>query len=126
MIALWQCRFCCRIHLDIGSAKPIDALLGVAYEEEPSRLDGHLMPDSLILRVTGCEVEDDLSLQRICILEFVNKHVFVMGSEVACHIRRSLEHLTRKEQEVMEIEHTLPALETLVFINETCEGVCES
>ena len=63
------------IHADVGPPEPVDALLGIADEEQLSGDELDVTPVGRQWTIGGCrEIEDDLSLERIGVLELVDEN----------------------------------------------------
>ena len=67
---------CLGVEGDVGSAEPVDRLLGIAHEEEPPRLVPQLGPVSVVARGRGDEL-GQFNLNGVGVLELVEQQALV-------------------------------------------------
>ncbi|KAK4045263.1 hypothetical protein OUZ56_032672 [Daphnia magna] len=92
-----------RVELRIGPAEPVDALLRIADEEEPTATGGAL-PRIALQPIVGAQKKEKFRLNRIGILEFVDeKRVVARGNRFAGFVAVSNEP-TRRQEEFEEVD----------------------
>ena len=116
------------VRLDVGAAEPVNRLLRVADNEQLARNRSDRAPVAL-LRVVGREQQEDLRLQRIGILKFVDEDVAEPRLKRAPDACVAGEQIARAQQQVDEIERAGALLQSFVsrhnlaklFAEERCE-----
>ena len=88
----------------VGAAKAVDGLFGVAHDEQPARSQGQRVPGLPSRRCVagGGQVEADFSLQRVGVLELVDEDMGVASLEVAAGVVVVPQQIPRPHQQVVE------------------------
>ena len=92
---------------DIGAAEAVDRLLGVTDDEEPSRHNLECPPIGHIgLFGVGTQEPCNLSLERIGVLELVDKQPLPSSVGTTAHFRVVTKQVTRPRQQILKRRHT--------------------
>jgi hypothetical protein len=97
--------FCRQIGINIGAPKPIDGLLGIADQEQAALAQPAAGPGFL----RGCvatEQPQDLGLQGVGILEFVDQNARVAVCQRLAHDGIAGEKIARVMQEIIKIDES--------------------
>ena len=103
-----------QIRREIGAAKSIDRLFGIAYQKQMAGLETPLVPCRGIVRHPA-EQEQDLGLYRVGVLKLVYEYP---GEAPACrrsHQRIAAQHVAAGEQQIVEIQDGRAFLESFVL-----------
>jgi len=101
------------INADIGAPEAVDRLLRIADDEEAARHRRDLAP-VVLLRIRGREQQEDLGLERIGILEFVDEDVRESRLETAADAGVAGDQVAGFQQQIEEVERTGPGLQRFV------------
>src|SRR5262249_7420407 len=101
--SVYQGLFDLLVKQNIGPAKPVDRLFGISHYRQLHRSGTHLAPISP-LRVVGGQEQQNLRLQRICVLELVYKKMCQPVLEVLSDGSVSANHVTSADQQVNKVE----------------------
>ncbi len=116
-VALDQALAHAAVDADVGAAKAVDRLLGIADDEEPAGANRQIQ------RVAGEAVglgsgehPQQVGLKRIGVLELVDENEAEAGLKLAAHRRHIADQVARADQQVEKVERAgacLPRLELL-------------
>ena len=81
-------------------------MLGIADDEERPRARPQLLP-VLLVHVLAGEIEEDLGLQRIGVLKFIDQQVGEALLEVAAHYGVIAQHVARADEEVLKCQRSV-------------------
>ena len=90
---------------DVGAAKPIDRLFGIAHQEQLAG-ERRNVPPVRLLRIIRSEKQEDLSLQRVSILKLVHKDVLELVLQVFADRAVLDQEIADLEKEVRKFQGT--------------------
>ena len=93
------------IGLDIGAAESVNRLLRIADEKQLARNRRDATPVAPV-GIVGGEQQQDLGLERIGVLEFVDEEMREARLKSASHLRMSRQQIARAQQQIDEIERS--------------------
>ena len=95
---------------DVRPPEAVDGLLGIADEEEPARVDLHLVPRRRCAhRLAAGDERGDLDLQRIGVLKLIDQQVRELLAQAAPHRRVATQEVACLHEQVVELEPALAA-----------------
>src|SRR5262245_1658954 len=119
-VSVYQGLFDLLVKQNIGPAKPVDRLLWISHDKQLPRRGTHLAPIGL-LRVVGGQEQQNLSLQRIGVLELVYKKMRQPLLEVVSDGSVSANQVTGADQQVNKVERPGTRLLALIALDQLSE-----
>ena len=110
------------VEVDVCPPEAVDRLLGVADEEEASFIDMRVLPAHSFGRSAARKQDRNFDLQRVGVLELVDQEMRKLLAHRFAHGRVVAQEVTRKDEQVVELQPPLrPALRRIVE-NEALDG----
>src|SRR5207237_7126506 len=109
---------------DVRASKAINRLLGIPDDEEPAWHRNDLAP-VVFLGVLRREQQEDLGLQRVGVLELVDKNMREALLEAAADAGIAAHQVARLEQQIQKVERSGPGLQYFVARNRASELLLE-
>ena len=105
------------VERDVGAAEAINRLLGVADDKQLAGQRARAMPVGFG-GIVGREQQQDLRLQRIGVLEFVDEDVADTVLQFGAHRGAVAHQVAGDQQQVHEVEHAGALLGLFVIAND--------
>ena len=102
---------------DVGAAKSIDRLFGIAHQEQLAG-ERRNVPPVRLLRIIRSEKQEDLSLQRVSILKLVHKDVLELVLQVFADRAVLDQEIADLEKEVDKIQFAARPLHFVIAIEQ--------